>query len=1384
MSNNMSNNMSNYMSIINILLEGNLSDILYQTSAAIVVSLVKRKTVFVSIDNIDEDIRPVLKYIKTSSKMNCPNSFDEKTIVGDSLVDSIPKFKKNLDLIGKFKNKKYFKDYKNKLIEYYNLETELGENYDNSKYLYIDSNFENNKDYYIDLIDKINNNLEIIIDSKEYDKIKEELDKFSSVEKKINILENVDYKKLRVMAKCGKGGYFTGEELGWWGSFLNLNESIEITDEMYLEYADTNKSSIFIVLSTYNTSEKCIFMIGQILNQTYKNWKLCIIDNGSEEEYGSAIRKNVRDIGDHRIMYLKNETNMKLGDVLNRGIDKFLESGYGLFTWINENNQYFPNFINSLLVKDKNKDIDFVYSGYLVNNIIEIKRYLTSFMWSRKAIKKLGYCNNLSVLEDYDYLIRTFLFLKKENIEYRNLLHMIYDIREENLYVDEYNKLLLFYENIDLSKPLFLYYTKEKADLKLDYCSAYMNNKYNKVVVKNDTLIEYDSINDIIYVGDAYINLAIGLFNLIDKKIIVYDDKSILSKIEKYKNIKLINAAVDVSIVMAYFDNRKEQTLITLKRLEELYGNKYDFEVIIVDDNSLEENRLDEVIDNFSYQIKYKYITAEEKGNRINPCEPYNIGFSLAGGKYVIIQNPECYHVTNILEHVITKLGTRDYFTYSCYSPNSEDISKRVINNLNLINDVKFLCENQTIDKNCDLNWYNHPVYNESNYHFCSAIHRDNLEILGGFDLDFKEGTCFDDDEFLLSIKNVLGLKVTCIYPENGYVIHQYHKRGYVIPEKWVANKKLFDQKKEYFELSGFNYPRLLHLYWDGSPLSMLNFCTILSFNEYHKYWRIILYMPINKTETQSWTSHEQKLKYTEKCYLPELKRIKNLIIRKVDFNKIGFYNEASEVIKSDYFRYHILQKYGGVWSDMDIMYTNNIENKIKFDEDVCLFICNSYSYPKDKLNSTSYKYYPIGWFISKPNNDFFNYILEECRKQYDPSNYQTLGAVLFIKLFPDESVIYDNKNYNSKIKILNEDYYLPWAWNEIDEFVDKMDNTLPDNNFGIHWFNGATKSKEYSNTLTNRVVNNSFSINCYMDKYVNKYRKFFYKTISIIMAYHNKKEQLLITLDSINKSVYNKKYLEVIIVDDCSQEDEKLLNFLNVHDYNFRIKIFNINVKVFYNPCYVYNIGIKESRGEIIILQNPEVMLVNDCIKFVADNLEIGDWMTFNTYGLGSLQENQDIKNFSEIELFNHIKNKNYKVGGNTYQDISNVNGWLNHYKRHFVAYHYFGAIYRIDLMTKMEGGFCDDYKYGICFDDNDFVMYLTYHNFNFKTTEFEEDKPFNIHLFHNKSTNLEDEKLKELWNINKKVYEIRSGLINFPNQVNYRLREKCYNPRPQILK
>ena len=46
-------------------------------------------------------------------------------------------------------------------------------------------------------------------------------DEFFNNEIYESIVENNEYKKLIVMTNCGKGGHSTGEELGWWGSFLN-----------------------------------------------------------------------------------------------------------------------------------------------------------------------------------------------------------------------------------------------------------------------------------------------------------------------------------------------------------------------------------------------------------------------------------------------------------------------------------------------------------------------------------------------------------------------------------------------------------------------------------------------------------------------------------------------------------------------------------------------------------------------------------------------------------------------------------------------------------------------------------------------------------------------------------------------------------------------------------------------------------------------------------------------------------------------------------------------------------------------------------------------------------------------------------------------------------
>ena len=177
------------MSFIYFSLKGNLADILYQTSAAIIVSHITQKTLYVWIDNIDLEIQPILKYVKKSTKMNCQNIFNENSITGDNIEEFIPKVKKSLELVGDFKNRNYFKDYKSILIERYNLETEI--DYSNSIYIYIDNSYSNNKEKYLGLInDNIHKDLHIVIDSNRYNDIKMELEELY---KDVKIVENNDY---------------------------------------------------------------------------------------------------------------------------------------------------------------------------------------------------------------------------------------------------------------------------------------------------------------------------------------------------------------------------------------------------------------------------------------------------------------------------------------------------------------------------------------------------------------------------------------------------------------------------------------------------------------------------------------------------------------------------------------------------------------------------------------------------------------------------------------------------------------------------------------------------------------------------------------------------------------------------------------------------------------------------------------------------------------------------------------------------------------------------------------------------------------------------------------------------------------------------------------
>jgi len=265
-----------------------------------------------------------------------------------------------------------------------------------------------------------------------------------------------------------------------------------------------------------------------------------------------------------------------------------------------------------------------------------------------------------------------------------------------------------------------------------------------------------------------------------------------------------------ISIVMAYWDERKAQTIRTLDNFENIYKGKYDFEVIIVDDASSKENKLNNLLKKYTFPINYIEITKEEKGERMNPCIAYNRGFKEATGNRIIIQNPECYHVGDLLKIVNKNLTKENYITFSCFSGNSEEFTLKLIENPELIKEQKYLKKNRK-EGGQKKNWYNHPVHMNSNYHFCSAIYKCNLDKMKGFDEAFAEGYSFDDDEFILRIEHELKLNVMCLPPDNGYVIHQWHPRQTnslknesdtnPIRLKWLKNKKIFEEKKKKYGL-------------------------------------------------------------------------------------------------------------------------------------------------------------------------------------------------------------------------------------------------------------------------------------------------------------------------------------------------------------------------------------------------------------------------------------------------------------------------------------------------------------------------------------------------------------------------------------------------------
>ena len=246
-----------------------------------------------------------------------------------------------------------------------------------------------------------------------------------------------------------------------------------------------------------------------------------------------------------------------------------------------------------------------------------------------------------------------------------------------------------------------------------------------------------------------------------------------------------------ISIVTAYY-NRKQQFIETLKSISK--SNHTNFEMIVVDDCSDEDQRIEDLIKDFQF-IKIIRLEKENK-QYVNPCIPFNIGIKAISKDtdIVVLQNPECLHVSDILSYFKNNINNYNYISIAMYF--LDDELTEVLPFYYQNNIVFDLLRSLPLD-----NWRNHPTLQPSFYHFCSAMSKTNMDKLKGFDERYSQGIALDDCDFVNSIRK-LGLKMIIPDPdiEQMAIIHQYHPTVFYNNPEY---ERLFKINKDIYHSKG-----------------------------------------------------------------------------------------------------------------------------------------------------------------------------------------------------------------------------------------------------------------------------------------------------------------------------------------------------------------------------------------------------------------------------------------------------------------------------------------------------------------------------------------------------------------------------------------------------
>lgn len=181
-----------------------------------------------------------------------------------------------------------------------------------------------------------------------------------------------------------------------------------------------------------------------------------------------------------------------------------------------------------------------------------------------------------------------------------------------------------------------------------------------------------------------------------------------------------------ISVIFPYWQ-RKAATDWTIALMATQYPD-LDMEVIVADDGSPSPYT---PIKGTPWPVRV--VRLPPKSEPKNPCLPINLGVEIARGDVIVLSNPEITHRAPILQEMLAELerqGRDAYIQAAVWCP-----------------DEHRWHSHSTIAGQGDT-----PLPPKACLHFLTMLHRDLWNKAGGFDEEYRDGSAFDDNDFVMRL--------------------------------------------------------------------------------------------------------------------------------------------------------------------------------------------------------------------------------------------------------------------------------------------------------------------------------------------------------------------------------------------------------------------------------------------------------------------------------------------------------------------------------------------------------------------------------------------------------------------------------------------------------